>query len=315
MQAIGFIHLPEINLSDENIAVGSGEIVRLPVEEWIKMDPYYMKFETQVRSNGEPIFYKFEFYCSEDEDEMRQTISEISKRLHLSLMLYSGIITIVPEISITYIIIPEVPEIYNVAKATLRLVGDSGREFFVNNYDKLVLRKSEEKDINKMHQYLLSCENILNSPIIDNITNTLISMGVVGMTSLSKIMYLVSSIENLFLSDIKKNIRQTFADRIYDITAPVLQSPDYLQPLLKAIYDIRSATVHGQNTDKILNKNKIDSEQLLYFTFQIYFIIFLKILDNSPEDSTEIQVKDCIANLSSTETSFPDLNFKWLHNG
>ena len=315
MQAIGFIHLPEINLSDENIAVGSGEIVRLPVEEWIKMDPYYERFETQVRSNGEPIFFKFDFYCPQDEEEMRQTISEISKRMHLSLMLYSGIITIVPEISTTYIIIPEVPEIYNVAKATLRLVGDSGREFFVNNYDKLVLRKSEEKDINTMHQYLLSCETILNSPIIDNITNTLISMGVVGMSSLSKIMYLVSSIENLFLSDIKKNIRQTFADRIYDITAPVLQSPDYLQPLLKAIYDIRSATVHGQNTDKILNKNKIDSEQLLYFTFQIYFIIFLKILDNSAEDATEIQVKDCIANLSSTETSFPDLNFKWLHNG
>ena len=315
MQAIGFIHLPEINLSDDNIAVGSGEIVILPVEEWIKMDPYYERFQTQVRSNGEPIFYKFDFYGPEDEEEMRQTIAEISKRMHLSLMLYSGIITIVPEISTKYIIIPEVPEIYNVAKATLRLVGDSGREFFVNNYDKLVLRKSEEKDINTMHKYLLSRETILNSPIIDNITNTLISMGVVGMSSVSKIMYLVSSIENLFLSDIKKNIRQTFADRIYDITAPVLQSPDYLQPLLKAIYDIRSATVHGQNTDKILNKNKIDSEQLLYFTFQIYFIILLKILDNSPEDATEIQIKDCIANLSSTETSFPDLNFKWLHNG
>ncbi len=315
MQAIGFVHLPEINLSDDNIAVGSGEIVRLPVEEWIKMDPYYERFQTQVRSNGEPIFYKFDFYGPEDEEEMRQTIAEISKRMHLSLMLYSGIITIVPEISTKYIIIPEVPEIYNVAKATLRLVGDSGREFFVNNYDKLVLRKSEEKDINTMHKYLLSRETILNSPIIDNITNTLISMGVVGMSSVSKIMYLVSSIENLFLSDIKKNIRQTFADRIYDITAPVLQSPDYLQPLLKAIYDIRSATVHGQNTDKILNKNKIDSEQLLYFTFQIYFIILLKILDNSPEDATEIQIKDCIANLSSTETSFPDLNFKWLHNG
>ncbi len=315
MQAIGFIHLPEINLSDENIAVGSGEIVRLPVEEWIKMDPYYERFQTQVRSNGEPIFYKFEFYCPEDEEEMRQTIAEISKRLHLSLILYSGIITIVPDISITYILIPEVGEINNLRKATLRLIGDSGREFIVNNWDKLILSKSEEKDINSIYQYVQSRETNLNSTVVDNIINTLISMGVVGMSSLSKIMYLVSSIENLFLSDIKKNIRQTFADRIYEITAPVLQSPDFLQPLLKAIYDIRSATVHGQNTDKILNKNKIDSEQLLYFTFQIYFIILLKILDNSPEDATEIQVKDCIANLSSTETSFPDLNFKWLHNG
>lgn len=315
MNVIGFIHLPEINIFDKSLKIDDGEIIRLPAEEWATMDQYYERFQTQIKRNGEPVFFKYASFDNLNPDQIQKNLSVIRKRLHLSLILYSGVVTILPDLSITYILYRNNLLKSEIGDSLQRIVGESGREFIVNNYERIILSKIEENDINYIYNYLKSCHSNLNSSLITNITSTITTMGFIGMSTLSKITYLVISIENLILPEIKSNIRENFVRNIQRLIVDIFPYQPNLETILKAIYDIRSAVVHGQETDKILRKIQTDGETLLDFTLKTYFIILLKILYILPTNATNIEIDNCISNLTNNDIKFPKLNLKWLKNG
>lgn len=284
------------------------------IPEWVAMDQYYERFQTQIKRNGEPVFYKYTSFDSLIPDQIQETLSVIRKRLHLSLILYTGVVTILPDLSITYILYRNKLDRSEIGDSLQRIIGYSGRELIVNNYEKVIINKIEENDLHLVYKYLELCDYNLNSPLLINLTSTITAMGLVGMSSLSKITYLVTSIENLILPEIRTNIRKHFVTSIQRLIIDIFPFQSDSETVLKAIYDIRSAIVHGQETKKIFRKIQIDIETLFDLTLKIYFSIVLKILYFLPPNATNIQIENCISDLTMNEIPFPKLNLKWVKN-
>jgi hypothetical protein len=96
---------------------------------------------------------------------------------YLSLILFTGIITVLPELSVKYILFRKNKGKSEIGDSVRRSIGDTGREFIVNNYSKIILEKNEEKNLNIMYEFLLSQQPNINSFIIYHFISTLISMG------------------------------------------------------------------------------------------------------------------------------------------
>lgn len=307
-----YIHLPEINISDTSLKVGPGEIIRLPVEKWILMDRYYERFQTQIKRNGEPIFYCCSPSTYIDSEKAIEFLTTISKRVHLCLIIYTGEVTALPELSVKYILFEKNKGKSEVGDLLQKSIGDAGREYIVNDYTKIILDKGEENAINSIYNFLFLKQSNIDSFIINYFISTLVSMGLLGLSLELKITHLVSSIENLLLSDITKNIRQNFTNQIQQIIGQINIRTNNLETLIQTSYDIRSAVVHGKDAYPVFRKTGVDSKSLFEFILQVYLIILLKILDNLPENATQTQIKGCLTDLINKNVSFPNVNPRWL---
>lgn len=311
---LGYIHLPEIKISEHSLFIGSGEITNLPIREWIRMDRAYERFGTQINRNGGQLtFYKINL---EDKKGLSidNQIEVAAKRIHLSIILYTGIPTVMPELSTRYILYKNDGKTDAITGDSLkRIIGDAGREYIVNNHTKVEINKGEEVHLNFIYKYLNKKEHMFNLNAISYFTDSIFASGIIAMKPELKITHLVSTMENLLIPLEKTKIRSKFVDCLLAILGKsyLTNANDELHRRIDTIYRIRNAVVHGQETKKILKKITINIDELYSFFFNVYLFVFLKLFNNwSPELNNLEQAISLMKN--SKATLEEDLIVRWL---